>query len=104
MIQLRTIAALCGIILIVLLAAALVGCASGEQVPQTDTAEAIEDQQTQTSETRGDHGAPALKLGLMLDFSGSLAEFGIDMRRGFELAIKHINDAGGVFGRPVESS
>lgn len=102
MIQLRRIATRCGIILLVVLAAALVGCASGEQVPQADTAGAIEDQQTQSSEPRGDHGPPALKLGLLLDFSGSLAEFGIDMRRGFELAIEHINEAGGVFGRPVE--
>ena len=43
-----------------------------------------------------------LKLGLLLDFSGPLAEYGPEMRKGFELAIKHINEAGGVWGMPVE--
>ena len=43
-----------------------------------------------------------LKIGLLLDFSGGLAEFCAEMRLGAELAIKHLNDAGGVFGQPVE--
>ena len=44
----------------------------------------------------------ALKIGFLADFSGPLAEFGPVIQTGVELAIKHINDAGGVFGRPVE--
>jgi len=49
-------------------------------------------------------GSPAtpLKLGLLLDFSGPLAEYGPELRRGFELAIRQINAAGGVWGMPVE--
>ena len=43
-----------------------------------------------------------LKIGLLLDFSGPLAEYGLQLRTGFELAIKHINEAGGVWGMPVE--
>ena len=43
-----------------------------------------------------------LKIGLLVDFTGGLAEFGEEMRLGFELAIEHINAAGGVLGRPVE--
>ena len=41
-------------------------------------------------------------IGLLVDFTGGLAEFGEEMRLGFELAIEHINAAGGVLGRPVE--
>ena len=41
-----------------------------------------------------------LKIGLLMDFSGS-AEVSRDRRRAFELAIKHVNDGGGVLGRPV---
>ena len=43
----------------------------------------------------------ALKIGFLADFSGPVAEFGPVIQTGVELAIKHINDAGGVFGRPV---
>lgn len=42
-----------------------------------------------------------LKIGLLLNFSGS-PEASADRMRAFELAIKHINDGGGVFGMPVE--
>ena len=44
----------------------------------------------------------ALKIGLLMDFSGGLAEYGAEMRRGFDLAIAHINEAGGVWGQEVE--
>ncbi len=43
-----------------------------------------------------------LKIGLLADFSGPLAEFGPSIQTGVELAIKHLNDGGGVLGRPVE--
>lgn len=43
-----------------------------------------------------------LRIGLLLDFSGGLAEFCAEMRLGVELAIKHLNEGGGVFGQPVE--
>ena len=42
-----------------------------------------------------------MKIGLMLDFSGS-PETSADRKRGFDLAIRHINEGGGVLGRPVE--
>ena len=45
-----------------------------------------------------------LKIGLLLDFSGPLAEYGPELQRGFELAIEHINEAGGVWGMPVEGA
>ena len=45
---------------------------------------------------------PALKLGLLLDYTGSPVS-SAERQWGFELAIAHVNDAGGVFGQPVES-
>ena len=43
---------------------------------------------------------PALKIGLLIDLSGGGSEHGIPMRRGFEMAIEHINEVG-VLGEPV---
>lgn len=44
----------------------------------------------------------ALRIGYLADYSGALAEFGPAIETGVRLAIKHINDAGGVHGVPVE--
>ncbi len=43
---------------------------------------------------------PALKIGLLIDLTASGSEHGIPMRRGFEMAIRHINEVG-VLGEPV---
>ena len=43
-----------------------------------------------------------LKIGLLLNFSDGPAGKAGDRRKSFELAVKHVNDAGGVFGKPVE--
>ena len=43
----------------------------------------------------------APKIGLLMDFSGGSAEVLRDRQRAFELAIKHVNDGGGVLGLPV---
>ncbi|MYJ01717.1 MAG: ABC transporter substrate-binding protein, partial [Chloroflexi bacterium] len=43
-----------------------------------------------------------LKIGFLADFSGPLAEFGPSILSGVELAIKQLNDAGGVLGHPVQ--
>lgn len=42
-----------------------------------------------------------MKIGLMLNFSGG-PETAADRKRAFDLALRHINQAGGVLGRPVE--
>ncbi|MDE0122345.1 MAG: ABC transporter substrate-binding protein [bacterium] len=42
-----------------------------------------------------------MRIGLMLNFSGA-PETAADRRRAFDLAIRHVNEAGGVFGMPVE--
>ena len=46
--------------------------------------------------------AEPLKIGYLGDFSGPIAEFGPVIQTGVELAIEHINAAGGVLGQPVE--
>ena len=43
---------------------------------------------------------PALKIGLLVDLTAGGSEHGIPMRRGFDMAIRHINEVG-VFGKPV---
>ena len=42
-----------------------------------------------------------MKIGLLLNF-GSAPETAADRKRAFDLAIQHVNEAGGVLGRPVE--
>ncbi len=42
-----------------------------------------------------------LKIAFLADFSGPLAEFGPAIHTGVALAIRHVNDAGGVHGRDV---
>lgn len=48
-----------------------------------------------------DDNAEPLKIGFLADFSGPLAEFGPVIQTGVELAITHINAAGGVNGSDV---
>ncbi len=42
--------------------------------------------------------AQPLKIGVLMDFTDGSAEVARDRRRGVELAVKHVNDAGGVLG------
>ena len=42
-----------------------------------------------------------LKIGLLMDLGSGSAEVLRDRQRAFELAIKHVNEGGGVFGLPV---
>ena len=46
--------------------------------------------------------ATPLKIGLLLDFTGS-PEASEDRKRAFDLAVKHVNEGGGILGNPVES-
>ena len=52
------------------------------------------------SAARTDEATP-LKIGLLLDLSSGSAEVYRDRQRAFELAVKHVNEAGGVFGLPM---
>ena len=46
-------------------------------------------------------GGGPLKVGILFDFTGDLAEFGPNMLNGAKLAAKDINDSGGVLGQDV---
>ncbi len=48
-------------------------------------------------------GATPLRMGLLLNFSEGSAERAVHRQRGFDLAVKHLNQGGGVFGMPVET-
>ncbi len=50
----------------------------------------------------GEEEPGPLKVGLILSFGDNPSETTLGRQRAFELAIKHINEGGGVFGRPVE--
>ena len=75
---------------------------SGSEDSQPQTA-ASSTQQSQTESAQQAESQPGpLKIAFIGDLTGGLAEIGVEMRDGFLLAIKHINEAGGVFGQPVE--
>ena len=50
----------------------------------------------------GDEEPPPLKIGLLLHFGESPSQTTLGRQRAFDLAIKHVNAGGGVFGRDVE--
>ena len=92
-------------------------CGDDDEQQQQQQAVAQQQQQADQQETRAapaqqqdqqeQPAAPAvadepLKIGFLADFSGPLAEFGPAIQTGVELAIKHLNEAGGVLGHPVE--
>ena len=56
---------------------------------------------TDSIEEAPPRAAEPLKIGLLVDFSGGLAIFTDEMQRGFNLAVDHVNAAGGVLGRPL---
>ena len=52
--------------------------------------------------TPADEAVGPLRIGLLLNFSGASNRV-VERRQAFELAVKHVNAAGGVFGLPVET-
>ena len=78
--------------------ASLRACAVGMLLCAAATSLTVASAETTTA--RADEHA-ALKIGLLLDLSSGSAEVYRDRQRAFELAIKHVNEGGGVFGLPV---
>ncbi|MYB23355.1 MAG: ABC transporter substrate-binding protein [Chloroflexi bacterium] len=92
-----------------------VACGDDEQQAQQPSS-AAQQEQPQPSQDDAQQAQPAqqqeqpapaaaqgpLKIAFLADFSGGLAEYGLSMQRGFELAIRQVNAAGGVWGQPVE--
>lgn len=95
---------------VAVLALFLAACGSPtEQVEDPNSQSAPVQPSTEESTTaersiQSDLPTAPLKLGLLLDFTGPLANYGQELLKGFELAIVHINDAGGVWGMPVETA
>ena len=50
----------------------------------------------------GGEETPALKIGILLSLGDEPSQTSIARRQAFELAIKHVNEGGGVLGRDVE--
>lgn len=93
------------------LAAGLIAACGGDdeqqqqQVAQQTPAQQ-QDQPAQPSPSQ-DEEPPAptgdpLKIAFLADYSGAIAEFGPAIETGVRLAVKHLNDAGGVFGQDVQ--
>ena len=72
-----------------------------EQQGTTTAAPARQQQDQQQAQPAAPVADEPLKIGFLADFSGPLAEFGPAIQTGVELAIKHLNDAGGVLGHDV---
>jgi len=47
-------------------------------------------------------GVEPIRIGIPVPLTGSMAADGIEMQRGAEIAIKQINESGGINGQPVE--
>ena len=98
--------------LLALAAALIAACGDDEeqqrvaqQQAQAQPAEQAEPSRAQPQQQQQAPAAPAtepLKIGFLADYSGPLAEFGPATESAVRLAVKHLNDAGGVNGRRVE--
>ncbi|MYE05960.1 MAG: ABC transporter substrate-binding protein [Chloroflexi bacterium] len=73
-----------------------------DQQGMTAAAPSTQQQEQQQDQPTAPVAEGPLKIGFLADFSGPLAEFGPAIQTGVELAIKHLNDAGGVLGHDVE--
>ncbi len=77
------------------------GAAQAQAAPERETAS---EEQEANTDADGTLPETPLKLAFLLDYSGPLAEWAPELQKGFDLAIKQINEAGGVWGMPVESA
>ena len=107
---------LCLCSLLAILAIVFAACSSDDDPQPQTSSDAVEQQQDveqpqpavqqaaqqQAQQASGDATPGPLKIAFLGDLTGGLAEIGVEMRDGFLLAIQHINEAGGVFGQPVE--
>ena len=92
------------------LAAGLIAACGGDddqqqqQVAQQTPAQQ-QDQPAQPAPSQDEEPPAAsdpLKIAFLADYSGAIAEFGPAIETGVRLAVKHLNDAGGVFGQDVQ--
>jgi ABC-type branched-subunit amino acid transport system substrate-binding protein len=81
-----------------LLAIALLALAAGCKDDDKD-----KDKTPAAGETPNGGATGPLKIGVLMSFTGDLSDYGPPIAKGVELAVKEINDAGGVLGVPVET-
>ncbi len=96
--------------LLALAAGPIAACGGDDEQQQQQVAQQTpaqqQDQPAQPSPSQ-DEEQPAptgdpLKIAFLADYSGAIAEFGPAIETGVRLAVKHLNDAGGVFGQDVQ--
>ena len=83
--------------IISLLALACGGDNEKKETPAAATSAATSSTAGKTATAKG-----PLKLGILFDFTGDLAEFGPNMLNGANLAAADINAAGGVLGQDIQ--
>jgi branched-chain amino acid transport system substrate-binding protein len=88
--------------LVAVCAMALAACSSSSKKSTTATTASGGTATTKAPVNRGNVDG-VLKFGLLEPQTGDLAAVGPPIFKGAELAIKQINDAGGVLGKPVQS-
>ena len=87
-------------VVVVALAAVLVFSACGDDDDDEDVPTDTPAGATTAAPTGG--GGEALKIGVLMSFTGALSDFGEPIFNGAELAADEINAAGGVNGQPIE--
>ncbi len=99
--------------LLALAAGMIAACGGDDEQQSSAEQQAAEQQQPSPAQQQAAQPSPAeqqaapaqtaepLKIGFLADYSGPLAEFGPAIETGVRLALKHLNDAGGVLGQPV---
>ncbi|MFJ7668876.1 ABC transporter substrate-binding protein [Lysinibacillus sp. NPDC097195] len=75
-----------------LLAGVLAGCGAGDSDTNSGG----------SSSDGGSKGGDTIKIGANLELSGNVASYGSSIGLGAELAVKEINDAGGIDGKKIE--
>jgi branched-chain amino acid transport system substrate-binding protein len=86
---------------VVLLGLVMVACGGGEEEEATPTAEGMETPMAEETVPPPTAEGP-LKIGLLLAFTGDLSDFGPAHENAARLAVKEINEAGGVLGQDIE--
>ena len=93
--------------LVILLAAAslaLLPACGGEEEKEgspTPKATAVASPKATPTVAGSPTAAGALKIGALVPFTGALSDFGVPFERSMKLAVKEINEAGGVLGNDV---
>ncbi len=85
-----------------IVAASVIAAACGGGDDEADGGEPAASPPAEPEEPVAAPAGEPLKIGFLADFSGPLAEFGPVIQTGVELALKHINEGGGIGGLPVE--